>query len=216
MIFKYDKDFESYKERNFYYKVFAGFLFNELLPEYQANKAAFFNLLINNDDTKMLKVGDIPLIQGLSELSENQIHVTFDFHPVQIIKKYGDRGESSDIMIWGEKYFISIEVKYLSDWTFDKDILAVQQRISDIGKMVKKEGIQVLLIKEKKLVNAKSKLNQAGSNLNELQKALNELKVPILIITWEQIKSLIPNEKVTMYIEMQLKRKLTNRYEKIQ
>jgi hypothetical protein len=211
MIFKYNEDLESYKERNFYYKVFAGYLFNELLPEYKANKAAFFDLLIRNEGAKKLKVGDTMLNQALSELSTNEIQVTFDFHPKQIIKDYSDHGESSDIIIWGDRYFISIEVKYLSDWSFKKDITEVQKRIMDVGNKVNKQGIQVLLIKETKFENAKSKLNQLGSNLNELQKAINELKVPILIITWEQIKGLIPTEKVTKYIEMQLERKLTKR-----
>lgn len=36
---------ESYKERNLYYKIFAGYLFNELIPEYYERKTKFLKLL---------------------------------------------------------------------------------------------------------------------------------------------------------------------------
>jgi len=132
MIFKFTdnigqfKDIESYKERNFYYKVFTGYLFNELLPDYQKNKVAFFNLLTEQISGEQSfgkqSISDAKLTQILDELLFNDIHVSFDYHLVQMITDYPDRGEVSDIIIWGKDYFVSIEVKYLSDWTFEKDL----------------------------------------------------------------------------------------------
>jgi len=199
---------ESYKERNLYYKIFAGCLFNELLPEYLANKTAFFDLLISHTDAKRYVADNVPLKQVLSELARDQIHVTFDFHPMQIIKNYTDRGEVSDIIIWGDNYFLSIEAKYLSGWSFKKDITEVQQRIKDVGEKVNKQGIQVLLIQDKKLENAKSKVNQSGSNYKELYDQLSSLPVPVLVITWEEVKGIIKNQSVNDYLSEQLRRKV--------
>ena len=36
---------ESYKERNLYYKIFAGYIFNELIPGEEERKNQFLNLL---------------------------------------------------------------------------------------------------------------------------------------------------------------------------
>ena len=49
MIFEINKsnwkETESYKERNFYYKIFAGYLFNELIPGEENRKNQFIELL---------------------------------------------------------------------------------------------------------------------------------------------------------------------------
>lgn len=214
MIFtNFNADYESYKERNLYYKIFAGYFFNEILPDYKKNKEAFFNLLINLIGTeqhfnKPLDTDEL-LANALTKLSDENLHVSFDFHPKQVIKNYPDRGEASDIIIWGNKYFISIEAKYLSDWSYKKDIEEVQSRIEDLGKHVNKTGIQILLIKEEKWKNNNAKLNQPGSNLMLLKNNQDKLKVPVIVITWSQILELIEEPLVKKYLLNQLERKLT-------
>ena len=39
------EDKESYKERNLYYKIFAGYLFNEIIPGEEERKNSFIDLL---------------------------------------------------------------------------------------------------------------------------------------------------------------------------
>ena len=208
--------FESYKERNFYYKVFAGYLFNELLPDYEKNKRSFFDLLkcqLNLDGTIKYNYGNntlasgIPLTEVLNELRKDKVHVSFDYHLAQLDIPGADRGEVSDIIIWGKEHFISIEVKYLSDWTYRKDIEQVQQRIVELGNKVGKGGIQVLLLSEKKWLNNQKHLAQTGSNLNELMANSHGLEIPLIVLTWEQLAGIVLNEGVKDYVLRQLKRK---------
>ena len=42
--------FESEKERNLYYKVFAGYLLNEFIPGYQDRLMSFCNVINNSTD----------------------------------------------------------------------------------------------------------------------------------------------------------------------
>jgi hypothetical protein len=208
----YKPDYESYKERNLYYKIFGGYLFNELLPDYEKRKKIFFDLLTEqvSSDQHFAKTIDLgkPLLAVLNELSKDDLHVSFDYHPKQVISGYPDHGEVSDIIIWGKKYFISIEVKYLSDWTFEKDIKLVQSRVIDLGDHTDKKGIQVLLLKETKWLNNIAKQNQPGSNYKLLKNNEAKLKVPLLVITWEQILGLNDDPIVRRYLLNQLKREL--------
>lgn len=202
--------YESYKERNLYYKVFAAYLFNEFLPDYHQKKKAFFNLLMNqvNSDQHFARRVDLgkPIGEVLKELAADNLHVSFDFHPKQVISNYPDHGEVSDVIIWGDKYFLSIEVKHLTDWTYKKDIEEIQYRLGDLQNHFHKTGIQVILIKEKKWKNNILKLNSPGSNLKLLIKNEEHLRVPILFITWEQLSEIIKDVTVNQYLMEQLKR----------
>jgi len=212
MIFtNFDKDHESYKERNFYYKVFAGYLFNELLPDYKQNKAVFLKLL-NDQIGKDRCFGNVvdknKFSEILNHLSTDELRVSFDFHTAQAKIKGADRGEMSDIVIWGKEFFISIEVKYLTDWTYAKDVETVQGRMFQIKNKFKlEEGIQVLLLKEKKWKNNIDKMNQPGSNLKDLRDNTKYLLFPLIVITWEQISEIIENQFVKEFISNQLRRK---------
>ncbi len=143
----------------------------------------------------------------MNQLSFSEIQISFDYHLIQIDKGYEDRGEVSDIIIWGQKHFISIEAKYLSDWTYKKDIKEIQKRIVDLEKKINKKGIQILLIKEEKWKNNQKKLNQPGSNLQELIGVKDDLSIPLIVITWEQLVGIVEEPKVKGYILKQLKRK---------
>ncbi len=76
--------FESYKERNFYYKVFVGYLFNELLPDYEKKKFAFFDLLKDKIGSKQYfskpGIDNDSLSNSLHELALTDIKVSFDYH----------------------------------------------------------------------------------------------------------------------------------------
>ncbi|MCF8227866.1 MAG: hypothetical protein K9G58_11650 [Bacteroidales bacterium] len=208
------QDIESYKERNLYYKLFTGYLFNELLPGYHQNKLSFFNLLRDQLDQNQFgpdEINGIDLGAVLNDFAFSEIHVTFDYHLVQTDKTYKDRGEMSDILIWCDKYFLSIEAKYLSDWTYDKDIVQVQERIVRLKTEPPKRGIQVLLIKSEKWENARKHKNHLGSNFALLKNNQDNLKIPVIITTWEQLMGIIPEKRVQAYLMKQMKRKPNQR-----
>ena len=81
MIYNIDNNFhqiESYKERNLYYKIFAGYLFNELIPGYLERKDGFFNLLtslLKNPDRFSGSEENIKDI--LAESRKLDAHITF-------------------------------------------------------------------------------------------------------------------------------------------
>lgn len=217
MIYRFYKDQkeferkESYKERNLYYKLFAGYLFNELLPGYHQNKQSFFALLKDQLDQDQFGPDEIngkDLAAVLNDFAFSDIHVTFDYHLVQTDKTYKDRGEMSDILIWCDRYFLSIEAKYLSDWTYEKDIVKVQERIAYLEEEAVSKGIQILLIKEGKWTNNKKHLSHSGSNLSRLRENQGKMKAPVIIITWEQLMGIIPEKRVQAYLMKQLERKL--------
>jgi hypothetical protein len=107
--------FKSNKEDNFYYKVFSGYLFNELLLDQEKSREAFFNLLRKLLNVNMLKqhvgkesISGVPLPQILHDLTLGGITVSFDYHLAKNAERdinKPDRGEMSNIEILGEKYF---------------------------------------------------------------------------------------------------------------
>lgn len=156
MIFSNEIDFnvsESYKERNLYYKLFAGYLFNELLEGAEGQKAGFFQLLggiVHHADRFR---GDKQKINELiSGMANEPVSVTFDYHSSQVIKSHRkeDKGEMSDVLLLSPSYLISIECKFLEDMKFGKDVEEVQNRIREVSTLVGRTPLQVLLIKKSK------------------------------------------------------------------
>ena len=175
MIFKNlpnSKDLESYKERNLYYKFFAGYYFNELVPDESSRKIRFLEKLeeiidMNSDRFK----GDKVLTKGiLNGLKSKEIQVTFDYHSAQIIEedKRDDRGEMSDVLLFTDSHFISIECKFLEDMKIKKDIETVQQRIVRVKNKISKGNeifpIQILLMVKKKWENSKHSVEASIPN----------------------------------------------------
>lgn len=191
------ENIESYKERNLYYKIFAGYLFNELVPEYENRKKAFLKMLEENIKISGRFFGDAPKANNIiKEIQEAPLHVTFDYHPAQIFAKY-NRGEMSDILLHAGQHIISIECKFLSNIGFKKDIKAVQERINKFSEHYKIAPLQVLLLKEKKWNNSKL-----------IREELKESPgVPVVVLFWEDLRSLIDNDKVLQYLNVQIDRK---------
>ena len=209
MIFKVSNDFantESYKERNLYYKMFAGYLFNELIPDENIRKKGFIDLMINTISKSERSKGE-DLIQLLNEVKKEEIQVTFDYHSAQIIDEHkkNNRGEMSDVLLMTSNYFISIECKYLSDMHFEKDIVEVQGRIIEVEKVLNRKAIQVLLLKEEKWKNMKG--FEAKENSFYKMFINSKTAIPIVVLFWEDLFPLINDKRVGDYLISELKRK---------
>ena len=81
---------ESYKERNLYYKIFAGYIFNEFVAGYAERKERFLDLICTQENnTNYYKTKQI-----IEKMKHEEIHVDFDHHACQICKELNstDRG----------------------------------------------------------------------------------------------------------------------------
>ncbi len=198
-------DEESYKERNLYYKIFAGYMFNELVRGEEQRMDSFLQLLKIKalfEEDKTIGTGSIEILEGISK--EN-IQTTFDFHACQIVSTE-DRGEMSDILLVSNNYFISIECKYLSDLHFNKDIDEVHNRIEKVaaGKFINKKPLQVLLIKGEKWKNIKKAEKSDNSFYKQLH--TSNKNIPIIVLLWEDLLPIINDEIVISYLKKQLER----------
>lgn len=186
---------ESHKERNLYYKVFGGYLFNELLGGYLDRKNAFFEMLIANCDKAGFYFGDNQLAkQRLKLISKSDVTVTFDYHINQGIQ-IKDRGEMSDVLISSNSAFCSIECKYLSDYDYNNDIKMVQNRINQYAKQHSLVPVQILLITKQKHYKSKQTTK------------IDTIECPLVFAHWEQIMELTKGTPIERYIEVQLMRK---------
>lgn len=208
MLFDTGENFykiESYKERNLYYKMFAGYLFNEFIPDFKSytrRKIKFFELLIGilEDPTRFR--GDKEIISNILAASQVQdIHTTFDYHSSQIIDyhKQNNRGEMSDVLLITKQYFISVECKYLSDVSYGKDILEVQERIKVVASFLSLIPLQIVLIKSDKWNEAKRLQNHPGSFYTAFQKAI--VFTPCVVLFWEDLLSIINNDAVKQFLQ---------------
>lgn len=200
MIFNTEVDnfyeVESYKERNLYYKVLAGYVLNEFITGYQQRKAQLFELLQNNCDKENFVFGDAHIGRHrLVKLANEDIHVKFDFHPRQIYKDDFDHGEMSDVLMSGSTTFCSIECKYYDNYTFKKDITQVQTRIIEYSRLTGLAPLQVLLIPEQKF------------RYSTQSSLIGQLDTPVIFLLWEQLAGIIEEEQVKIYLDKQLKRK---------
>ena len=200
------RKFESYKERNLYYKFFAGYFFNELIT--------------NGEDTHESRIGkfDKLLKSGVFCLPENasldhltlnpaDFHISFDNHLAQLkergqkIKKGTDWGEFADILIETDNLIIGIEAKYHSNWKISKDIRENAIKLEEYKRQKedrvgnKYEILQCLLVTEAKWKNS------------HIKTALSEEKLdhPFCVITWERLLGITDNEVVNSYLNGQLK-----------
>jgi len=210
---------ESYKERNLYYKIFAGYLFNEIIPGIKIRKESFFKKLedvvsigrfyyrAEEKDKEIINI-------MLKEIKNADLHLTFDYHLAQLdgadrqdsknreqIFVEEDRGEMSDILLITKNHMISIECKFLSNFTFEKDIKMVQSRmqnyISHFKKEKRTEALQILLLNKSKWNNSKQ--------INKLKSY--QLLFPLVILFWDEIESLIKDKRVSGYLNLQIGRK---------
>ncbi len=188
MIFNYgseDKVLESEKERNLYYKFFAGYFFNKLVPGYEERVKGFYELLFQKGKDEKNSFGDFKLHDGM--VTPSSVYVTFDFHGY-LLEGSKDRGELADILIQDQKnnLFIAIEAKSLSDWSYEKDIKINSVRIEQLKKH-SRNLYQVLLLTDEKLRNCIEKEGRNNSNWGRIMKYKKDLKLPLRVITWENL-----------------------------
>lgn len=190
---------ESEKERNLYYKFFAGYFFNELVLGYQNRVNGFLERHIFDSPNKFGPK------MAFNFPDVNKIYITFDYHAYLIDEK-SDRGEVADVLLFEPKedLVISIEAKFLTDWKFEKDVLKNLERL----KLFKnKNKIQCLLITEQKLKNSLNKINQPGSNYKKLIDNQATLKFPFIILTWEALIQDCENQNIKAFFEKHLKKR---------
>lgn len=181
---------ESYKERNLYYKIFAGYIFNEFVAGYAERKERFLDLICKQENnTNYYKTK-----QTIEKMKHEEIHLDFDHHACQICKELNntDRGEFADILICSQSGLIAIEAKLYSNWTFDKDINSNRGRIEKVlEKLHNKHGnipdaIQVLLLSGVKLQRGQN--NHASQYyLMKQNMAGSDSALGFSIITWEDL-----------------------------
>lgn len=182
MLFQSTDALESEKERNLYSKIFAGYFFNELVPGYERRLIELAQLL---KDRRTPTFGG-PLCEEF-HLAPESTRVTFDFHGY-ILDDRNDRGELADIFITDIKNrsAAAVEVKFLSNWNFEKDIGSASKRFESLLASEKISSFaHILLLTQEKLKAGKRATRKAGSNWAKLSDAPPEY--PLVILTWEEI-----------------------------
>ncbi len=193
-------DFESEKERNLYYKFFAGYFFNELIPNYEDRLKAFCSLL--NTCTRRGKAASDKLV----ELTPSDTHISFDNHGYLFFGLGTDRGEFADILIHDRatNVLIPIEAKVHSNWSYEKDIISNERRLSLIES--KMEGITVipcLLVTKGKWETCVLQSSKEYSNFKRFSEAQD---CRTRVIFWEELMEITSDVHVRSYVENQLTR----------
>ena len=182
MLFDIENDkFESERERNLYYKYFAGYYFNELISGWEKRVSGFWEILASATHSKKY----ISILHKLKTASE--FLVSFDYHANRIASKT-DRGEVADIMIYDkdQNIMVVIEAKYLTDPAAEKDISEIRRRIDAINvDNPEMEIIPCLLITCKMWNGLEEKKGWRGSFF-DYWNGISENERPILIL-WDKL-----------------------------
>lgn len=192
--------FESEKERNFYYKIFAGYIFNELIPGYQNRLERFCNLLTRPEEKGM------GYDKRSINLNPSSTHISFDNHLYLFSQLKTDKGEFADILIHDKNnnVIIAIEAKLHSAWSYEKDIVSNTSRHDLIRNALPSVIIKpVLLLLKYRWDYTKKQESKDHSNYLRFK---NDKECKFIVILWEQIRDLIDDEKVMGYFEAQVNR----------
>jgi hypothetical protein len=177
MIFELDnREFESEKERNLYYKFFAGFYFNELIPGYEVRVEGFYSLLRQ----PTYQVGDIPMDR--LQVPPKAVLVSFDNHPDRFFGQQS--GEFADILVHDSQngILVGIEAKYLDDWDYQKDIVKNSEKLASVGAELGTEvTLLCLLVPRAKWENVVAMEAHPGSNFRRLKEHAGTASV----LLWE-------------------------------
>ena len=189
MLFEMNKrKFESEKERNLYFKFFAGFYFNELvswhstqLDGYSERLKDFYRLL----KRPALRVGNDVMAEVQSP--DKGVFVSFDNH---IDRHHNSlRGEFADILIHDQskKLLVGVEAKYLDNWDYKKDIVENGKKLASMRRKLKaQESLLCLLVTETKWTNVKEQRFQKNSNYAKLKRHTGS---QVVVILWEDLIS---------------------------
>jgi hypothetical protein len=194
--------FESKKERNLYYKFFAGYFCNDLISNWEERLTHLVSKVKN--ETKISNF----------VLDPNTTHISFDNYFNQIHKP-SDGGEFADIFImdWNNKMALAIEAKFTED--FGEKDFGVLDQDKDNGKnnyarikKIREKGyfeniIQIILIAEPK---KKELENRADSELYKLKIFNNSLDTneKIILWTWKEMIDLCDEGKAKEYFKKHL------------
>ncbi len=192
--------FESEKERNLYYKIFAGYLFNDLIPGYDNRLHAFCNLL-NSTEERGKKCSTSAV-----QLNPTSTHISFDNHLYLYSDLDTDRGEFADILLQDKSNhtLVTIEAKLHSNWSYEKDIISNQKRLDKINDSLGDISIfPILLVSKFRWNHTKNKESAFNSNYAQFR---DELDCRFRVILWEQIADIISNEPVKQYLHSQVSR----------
>lgn len=200
MLFSFGPNvLESEKERNLYYKFFAGYYLNELVPGWEERLQRFAALLQAPPDHKT------PSFSRPIVLSPESTHVSFDCH-AYLVDPTSDRGEFADIMLHDveSKCLIAIEAKFLSDWNFAKDIEGNAKRLSKLRKYlpIDTQIVQCLLVTQRKWDSAKVMMKHPESNCDKLSKADND----VVRLFWDSLIAECTDVNVRNYFNQHIRR----------
>ena len=190
----------SEKERNLYYKFFAGYFFNELVPGIETRLADFCRLLNN------CTLGGISISQKVIELTLSNTHVSFDNYGYLFAGIDVDRGEFADILIQdhSKRVIIPIEAKVHSNWSYEKDIMSNEKRLGLIEENIRNLSIHpCLLLTKAKWHAAAQQESREHSNYKRL---IESSDCRTRVIFWEDLVSITEQKQVRTYIEDQLRR----------
>jgi hypothetical protein len=196
MIFDHGIDvFESEKERNLYYKVFAGYLLNE----YVGGLETRLDRLCHWISLAPVRGKSAPHIDLKLDLGTT--HVSFDNHAYMFAELGADRGEFADILIHDResKTVITIEAKVHSDWTYAKDIAANDKRIERIeAHMPGTTFVPCLLLKKEKWEQAAQMQSHPQSNYRKFVEADgNRFRV----LFWEELATWIDRPELKAFVQ---------------
>jgi hypothetical protein len=204
MIFKTEAEnfhlLESYKERNLYYKIFAGYLLNEIIPGYGQRKEKLLHLLKNIRKEEQRFIDPFDKTQIVFEALEKETwNITFDYHITQCFTGV-DGGEMSDILLHTKSSIISFECKYTSNFDIQDDIYSVHDRIRKFCDEFDLAAVQVLLLK-------KDKWNKSTKITGRYDpSALADKNIPIIVIFWEELSEIIDDSRVKFFLNTQIAR----------
>jgi len=197
--------FESEKERNLYYKVFAGYLLNEFIPGYQDRLMSFCSV-INNSKERGKFAPTFTL-----KLDPIKTHISFDNH-IYLFRPKLNRGEFADILIQDEsnKTLVAIEAKLHSNWSYKKDIGENKKRLDYIRERISNINIfPILLVSRNSWKNVKKMGPHRDSNYTKFQ---CDQDCPFIVIFWDQLAEIVNNSEVNQFILSQQDRR-NQRYE---
>jgi len=192
--------FESYKERNLYYKLFAGYLFNELIEGWQGRFESFISLLADPTYPETRPLAPLLLKAGTT-------HVSFDNHLIQLTDSATDRGEFADVLLFDSdsRALVAIEAKFLSDWEFEKDVKSNGERLEEARRRLGASSVtSVLLVTETKWKNVVAQQGKEKSQYRLLVE--NYARCPVRVLTWERVRDKCTAGSVRSYLDERLGR----------
>ena len=193
-------DFESEKERNFYYKFFAGYFFNELLPDVDSRLESFCSLLDN------CTRGGRHISTTKFELTPECTHVSFDNHAYLFTDLGADRGEFADILLHDRstETLVAIEAKVHSDWSYEKDILSNEARLTLIQGEIPNTKIETCLLVTRAKWDASARFDK--DEHSNFQRMMKDENCRTRVIFWEELIDLVQDYRVKDHFNTQLTR----------